>query len=69
VSEPPNVGSVVGTAIDGARARLHWVVEGQVGREEAEIFLDLIEDLERWQAQHGPALSRFTFVRPEDLLR
>jgi hypothetical protein len=69
VSEPGNVGSIVGTALGGARARLQWIAEGEVGREETEMLLDLIEDLETWEPRHGPALSRFTFVRPEDLLR
>jgi hypothetical protein len=52
----------------GARARLQWIAEGAMGAEEFEVLLDLIQDLEAWQARHGPELSKFEFRRRDDVL-
>ena len=63
MSEPQNVGSIVATALAGARARIEWAAEGQVGEEELTVLFDLVTDLEGWQARWGEDLAKFQFKR------
>jgi len=56
---PQNVASIISTALAGARARIAWVSEGQVGGEELNLLLDLERDLEAWDHQWGATLSKF----------
>jgi hypothetical protein len=69
MTEPMNAASVVATAMQGVRARIAWLSEGQVGGEELESLLACEGELEGWLTEWGPRLDKFEIhPKPDDII-